>query len=276
MNTTTNIITSLIGTCVGGAISYLVIYQSEKNKRKKEFELKAACKVLIPLGNDLEKLILLVTNKKDSQITLDKFFKELNQLSIYLDIKKNFFLKEYLKAKISKYLIMVNLLNENLTTEYKKSSFEYKNFILEILKEFYDSKEQTFITFNHSFENKLKECILKKKPFKISELIEKIIFLNYEESLEKRDLKEIIINNSKRADYTAVEYNLESKENLFLKNSDSFNLLKFFKEKIEPYEKKEIEKIINQTKSSEDLKKILIYLKNLKKDVVENIDKVKP
>lgn len=267
MNTTTNIITSLIGTCVGGAISYLVIYQSEKNKRKKEFELKAACKVLIPLGDDLENLIFLITNEEFLRINLEIFFKELNKLSIYLNIKKSFFLNQDLKVKISKYLIMVNLLNENLTAEYNKSFSSYKSFILKKLLEF-DSEENVNIEFNSNIEKKLKKIILIKKPHLLNELIDNIDFIEFEKKIHTK----IDIDEDIRALYVTIKIEQEDLENIPTK---SYNLLEFFYKKIIPYEKKEIEKIVSQTKSSEDLKKILIYLKNLKKDVVENIDKVK-
>ncbi|MGO2118463.1 MAG: hypothetical protein ACTH29_05965 [Fusobacterium sp.] len=96
MNTTTNIVTSLIGTCVGGAISYFVIYQSEKNKRKKDFELKAVSKVLIPLGEIIEYLINNMNKKRYNDIKFEDYFEELNELSIYLTFEKDFFLKDKL------------------------------------------------------------------------------------------------------------------------------------------------------------------------------------
>lgn len=251
---------SIVGTGVGGLISYLATIKLQEKKEKRKIDLENLKNNLIPLYQYLESSIFKFKNFNFEKKDFEYLFEELKQ---NLNVSKKIYFSSKINSKLEKYYEDLNHFNKIFNKETRKISNQYLIYINKLLKD-YNSKKTPAIINGKEFEINLKKLILKKStlvPYDLEILLNQIVQIDiYDNKTEERDGFYEVKKNTINV-YSSFQTSLNHADDIatFIFEKASLNRL---------------EEIIQKNESIINLKNTFNSLVILKNEVESEIEKI--
>lgn len=273
---------TLFSVIIGGLITYVSTSATEKRKNKRQAQKEKLEEILVPYCTCLEETALTINtvyaipHNLYSQSAFLEWLNKIKKPISYLEAAKRLYLSKNTRGKLQSYKTAIEVFEQILENESTNCLIKYKHYISAKLEAFPNVPRSMLITFsmNKATESKTKISILNKQDFS---LLWDFTCIDFVENDEPENYGHIPIKISEDIRNTREAINYGVMDISDVENSDielSCILLDFIDENIKKEEIKVLNEIIDETRSAENLIKIVELLNSMTEDLIKEIDKI--
>lgn len=283
-----NLVSTVVGTIVGGGVTFITTYTIEKIKLKKELKLKHISTVLTPYCDSIEELL---EKTKQFQINLETkqgqiFYKDhlnefkvlrkgMNEVKNYSKVSKRLYFSKKTRRLLDDYCAEVDCFEELLRNDCARYQLEFSEYITPLLNRCITLGVAQHVSYslNDSANSLLELAFLSKSPIALSQYISSV---SYDEDVNCNIGKSAYFSFSGE-EFLDCWYSVEQ-DQLDPKDIEDFDLRESCYLKLyintELNDRNRLRRIILDTSYSQLLENQVKSLKEMNLQIIKEIDKL--